>query len=139
MNHKYRREYDKQLIGRNLRRCRETKNLSVEAVREYLCLGSQQAIYKWEEGKCFPQTDTLLALMELYEMQFEDLIFEGVKEYRLPYTLDSDTAFVMITREEKNCFVSFLLIDLQSKNQVKRRREYNSFAQQKQESAQLDE
>jgi len=138
LNHKYRREYDKQLIGRNLRRCRETKSLSVEAVREYLCLGSRQAIYKWEEGKCFPQADTLLALMELYEMQFEDLIFEGVRECRLPYTLDSDNAFVMITREEKICFVSFLLTDLQSKKQVKRWCEYNSFAQRKQESAQPD-
>ena len=48
MNH--RTEYDLKEIGRNLRTCRERKNLSVEEVRQYLCVGSAQAIYKWEEG-----------------------------------------------------------------------------------------
>ena len=46
---RYRPEYDKKLIGRNLRRCRQAKNLSVEQVREYLCIGSIQAIYKRSE------------------------------------------------------------------------------------------
>ena len=41
-----RREYDAGLVGRNLKRLREKKRLSVEDVREYLCLGSVQAIYK---------------------------------------------------------------------------------------------
>ena len=73
---KYRTEYDKELIGRNLRRCREAKNLTVEEVRRYLRLGSQQAVYKWEEGKCYPQTDTMFALMELYEIGLQDIIYE---------------------------------------------------------------
>lgn len=48
---KYRPEYNNKLIGKNLRRCRQAKSLSVEQVREYLRLGSLQAIYKWEEEK----------------------------------------------------------------------------------------
>lgn len=76
----YRREFDKKLIGANLRRCREDKNLSVEYVREYLCIGSQQAIYKWEEGKNLPQTDTMLALMELYGVGLIDLLYQPAGE-----------------------------------------------------------
>ena len=46
-----RREYDMKQIGQNLRRLRISKKLSVEDVRKYLCLGSVQAIYKYEKRK----------------------------------------------------------------------------------------
>lgn len=72
---KYRREYDKKVIGVNLRRCRLKKNLTVEQVKEYLRIGSLQAIYKWEEGKGYPQTDTMFALMELYGIELKDLLY----------------------------------------------------------------
>lgn len=68
-------EYNKELIGDNLRRCRQERNLSVEQVREYLGLGSIQSIYKWEEGRSFPQADNLFALMELYGMELKDLLY----------------------------------------------------------------
>lgn len=77
---RYRKEYDKKIIGENLRKSRLKKNLTVEQVKEYLCIGSLQAIYKWEEGKGYPQTDTMLALMELYEIELKDLLYmEEVK------------------------------------------------------------
>ncbi|MDE6912443.1 MAG: hypothetical protein K2P35_01935, partial [Lachnospiraceae bacterium] len=41
-----------------------------------LCIGSIQAIYKWEEGKSYPQTDTMFALMELYEIGLKDLLYK---------------------------------------------------------------
>ncbi len=67
-------EYDMKVVGRNLRRLRLAKNLSVDDVREYLCLGSVQAIYKYERGIGYPQTDTMFALMELYEAGLYDII-----------------------------------------------------------------
>ena len=73
---RHRREYDIKLVGKNLRRLREEKNLSVEDVRAYLCLGSVQAIYKYEWGRNYPQADVLLALLELYEADYRDLVFE---------------------------------------------------------------
>lgn len=73
---RYRREYDIKLVGKNLKRLREKKKLSVEDVRKYLCLGSVQAIYKYEEGRNYPQTDTLFALMELYGAEFQELTYE---------------------------------------------------------------
>ncbi|MBQ4288929.1 MAG: helix-turn-helix transcriptional regulator [Clostridia bacterium] len=66
-------EYDLQVIGRNLRRLREENDLTVENVREYLCLGSVQAVYKYEQGKGYPQTDTMFALMELYHASLQDI------------------------------------------------------------------
>ena len=75
---RHRRVYDMKLIGSNLRRLRENRNLSVENVREYLGLGSVQAIYKYEVGKNFPQADILLALLELYDADFMDLICEDL-------------------------------------------------------------
>jgi len=69
-------EYDMKVVGQNLKRLRVAKNLSVDDVREYLCLGSVQAIYKYEKGKSYPQADTMFALMELYEANLYDIIKE---------------------------------------------------------------
>ena len=72
----YRPEYDMQLIGSNLKRLREAKHLTVDEVREYLCLGSVQAVYKYEKGKSYPQADTMFALMQLYDADLYDIISE---------------------------------------------------------------
>lgn len=71
---RYRPEYDMKVIGQNLKRLREAKKLSVDEVREYLCLGSVQAVYKYEKGKSYPQADTMFALMELYEANLYDIV-----------------------------------------------------------------
>lgn len=73
-------EYDMKLIGRNLKRLRESKKLSVEEVRKYLCLGSVQAVYKYEKGISYPPADAMFALMQLYEANLEDII--GNHEWR---------------------------------------------------------
>lgn len=71
---KYRTEYDLKVIGKNLKRLREKHQMTVEQLREYLCLGSVQAIYKYEAGVGYPQADTLLALMELYGVGVNDIV-----------------------------------------------------------------
>lgn len=70
----YRPEYDLKVVGQNLKRLRSEKNLSVNDVREYLRLGSVQAVYKYENGKSYPQVDTMFALMELYEANLYDIV-----------------------------------------------------------------
>lgn len=67
-------EYDMKVVGQNLKRLRMANHLSVEDVREYLCLGSVQAIYKYEWGRSYPQVDTMFALMELYGANLYDII-----------------------------------------------------------------
>ena len=80
----YRKEYDLQVIGRNLRRLREARQLSVRQVSEYLYLGSVQAVYKYERGCGFPQADTLLALMELYGIHDIRQLVEEQNEKEAP-------------------------------------------------------
>ncbi|MCQ2511129.1 MAG: helix-turn-helix domain-containing protein [Lachnospiraceae bacterium] len=74
-------EYNFKTIGDNLKRLRQAKGLSVEQVREYLQLGSVQAIYKWERGVGLPQADTLIALMMLYGENRIDVITEENAEF----------------------------------------------------------
>ena len=71
----YRPEYDPKVIGKNLKRLREAKNLSVNEVSEYLRT-SKQAVYNYESGRRYPQSDTMFALMELYEADLHDIIDE---------------------------------------------------------------
>lgn len=71
---KQRPEYDMKRIGRNLKRLRESNRLSVDEVRKYLCLGSVQAVYKYEKGVSCPPADTMFALMELYKAELRDII-----------------------------------------------------------------
>ena len=75
-NMRIRREYNPKTIGRNLRRLRVRAGYSADEVREYLCLGSVQAVYKQERGESYPQADTLMALLELYEADFKDITRE---------------------------------------------------------------
>ena len=91
-----RQEVDSEVFGSNLRFYRNLREFTVEEVKEYLCLESVQSIYQWETGKNFPQADILFALMELYEVEFRDLIEE---------------------KQEKN--LDFLLYHLQDAKQVK--------------------
>ena len=77
---RHRLEYDIKLVGRNLKRLREKKRLSVQDVREYLGLGSVQAIYKYEAGQNYPQADMLIALLELYEADHRELICEQLTD-----------------------------------------------------------
>lgn len=78
---KYRREYSLKIIGKNLRYYRKKRGFSVEYVKEYLRIGSKQAIYKWENGNGYPQTDTMFALMELYEIGLRELLNEKPRFY----------------------------------------------------------
>ena len=107
---KYRPEYDKELIGKNLRRCRQEKGFSVEQVREYLRIGSIQAIYKWEEGKSYPQTDTMFALMELYEIGIQELLYKETEEMQIDTCTEK---YAMFAEREKDSRVKRLVQYLQ--------------------------
>ena len=65
-----------EVAEKNLKRLRENKELTVEEVREYLRLGSVQAVYKYERGESYPQADTMFALMQLYGASVEDIVEE---------------------------------------------------------------
>ena len=113
---RHRREYDSKLVGRNLKRLCEKKNLSVEDVREYLCLGSVQAIYKYEAGRNYPQTDVMFALLELYEADFRELLWEQLKYCRF----SKDGCWVIFATMED--WPEILLEVVTERNPVKKRK-----------------
>ncbi len=84
---KYRTEYDLKVIGKNLKRLREQHHMTVEQLREYLCLGSVQAIYKYEAGVGYPQADTMLALMELYGVGVNEIVKSHEGELSSPFVV----------------------------------------------------
>lgn len=69
-----RTDYDAKWIGRNLKRLRKEKKLTVDEVRKYLGVGSVQAVYKYESGKSYPPADAMFALMQLYEADLFDIL-----------------------------------------------------------------
>ena len=65
---KTRAEYDPHIIGATLKRLRIKNGYSIDEIRRFLCLGTVQSVYKYESGKSLPPTDTVFALMELYNV-----------------------------------------------------------------------
>lgn len=86
-----RKEYDMRVIGDNLRKLRLENGYSIEEIREFLCLGSVQAVYKYEYGTSYPPGDTLIALMELYNADIYDLIGDNEED------LESSSCFIWKT------------------------------------------
>lgn len=69
-------EYNLLKTGEQIRILRKERNISVEQMRKYLQFESAQAIYKWENGKCFPQADNLMALAKLFCVNPADIMVE---------------------------------------------------------------
>lgn len=91
-------EYDAKWIGRNLKRLRTAKDLTVEEVRRYLGVSSVQAVYKYEAGKSYPPSDAMFALMQLYEADIFDILCG--REHR-PCVTDVDTTKAWRRRETR--------------------------------------
>lgn len=74
-------EYDVKKTGENLKRLRRLCGYTADAVREYVGIGTVQAIYKWERGDCFPTLDNFFALAELYGVDPMDIIVRREEEH----------------------------------------------------------
>ena len=62
--------------GRKIRHLRRERNVRVTDVCKFLGGISEQAVYKWEQGKSIPSTDNLYALSHLFQVHMEELIVE---------------------------------------------------------------
>ena len=97
-------EYDFKVIGRNLKALRLANHLSVEDVRDYMQLGTVQAVYKWERGDGLPQADSLIALMQLYgENRIDKLVEEGIIHSSNHFLCKIQFNF---TLSDKSCFLA---------------------------------
>ncbi len=68
--------FDLEASGARMREIRRQRNISVRQVMTFMGFESEQAVYKWEAGKCFPQADNLIALAMFYEVNPMDLLVE---------------------------------------------------------------
>ncbi len=60
--------------GRNILRLRLERRLSVRDLQEYFGFEQPQAIYKWQQGRCLPTVDNLLALSLLLGVSMEAIL-----------------------------------------------------------------
>lgn len=66
--------------GRKLRYICKRKYVSVLNIQRALCLGSNQAVYDWFNGKTMPTVHNLYALSKLLNVSMESLLVEEGRE-----------------------------------------------------------
>ena len=62
--------------GRNIRRLRQERGLSVRDLQSYFGFDEPRAIYKWEGAKNLPSIDHLVALARLFDVSIDDILVE---------------------------------------------------------------
>lgn len=65
---------DLEATGRNIRRLREVKSVSVWELAHFLGLSDVQPIYKWQWGVTLPSIDNLLALSKYLYTPIEQIL-----------------------------------------------------------------
>ena len=65
---------DLEATGRNIRRLREVKSVSVRELAHFLGLSDVQPIYKWQRGVTLPSIDNLLALSKYLNTPIEQIL-----------------------------------------------------------------
>ncbi len=70
---------DLQATGENIIRLRKACGLSVRELQHYFGFEEPQAIYKWQQGKCLPSVDNLLALSCLLGVSMNEILVQTSK------------------------------------------------------------
>lgn len=79
---------DMHATGENIIRLRKARGLSVRQLQHYFGFEEPQAIYKWQQGKCLPSVDNLLALSCLLGVSMNDILVQT-----LPSITDNGQSF----------------------------------------------
>lgn len=67
---------DLQATGRQIKRIRMEKQISVIDICEYMGFENPQAVYKWQRGESLPTVDNLFALSRLFETPIDNILCE---------------------------------------------------------------
>ncbi len=62
------------IVGENIKKCRENKGLSQEALADALNV-TRQTVSSWETGRTEPDIDTLHRIAQVLEVTVEELIY----------------------------------------------------------------
>ena len=71
-------------IGKNIKRLRETANMTQEIMAEKLNV-TRQAISNWETGRTQPDIDTLHNIAALFETDINEIIYGEKQPVRVEY------------------------------------------------------
>ena len=77
-------------IGNNIKRLRESANMTQETMAENLTV-TRQAISNWETGKTQPDIDTLHKISALFETDINELIYGAKQTPKIEYIEKSKT------------------------------------------------
>lgn len=67
---------DLEATGRQIKKIRMEKQISVSAICEYMGFENPQAVYKWQRGETLPSVDNLFALSRLFETPIDNILCE---------------------------------------------------------------
>ena len=65
---------DLEATGKNIRRLRLAKGLTVRDIQSYFRFDEPRTIYKWQQGRSLPTVDNLLALSHLLNVSMEEIL-----------------------------------------------------------------
>jgi len=98
---------DLNATGRNIKRLRQAKGLSVKELQDYFGFEDPQAIYKWQQGRSLPRADHLFALSVLLEVPMEQILVPAARKASAcaqePQEHACDSFFVWPFAKGKQC------------------------------------
>lgn len=69
--------------GARIKELREEAGVTVKMLQEFLGLGSAQAVYKWESGKCAPSIDNLYALSYFFGKSIDEILVGNRQDFTI--------------------------------------------------------
>ena len=67
---------DLQATGRQIKKLRVERQMSVIDICEYMGFENPQAVYKWQRGESLPSVDNLFALSRLFDTPIDNILCE---------------------------------------------------------------
>ncbi len=95
-------------VGRFLQNLRQRNNLTQANIAE-ICNVTHQAVSQWENGKSFPDIDSLKSLSNLYNISINDII-DCKEQERESYSFDNNINNELLPKEVINSLTISIII-----------------------------
>ena len=66
--------------GKNIRRLREERGMTVRDLQAYFGFEEPQAIYKWQHGTAMPAIDNLVVLAAVLNVSIDEIVIVETRE-----------------------------------------------------------
>ena len=66
--------------GKNIRRLREERGMTVRDLQAYFGFEEPQAIYKWQHGTAMPAIDNLIVLAAVLHVSIDEIVIVETRE-----------------------------------------------------------